>query len=348
MKKLNLLDTEFAKIYNMSRMAKDAGKYLVMRKSSMDLSQDRYLSIMANINPMVTSHMNTLFKNLISKDKLKSLYLFSVLRGGVTDLPELLTIDDVTIDGKFVDLTLPDDLQRAWVNLTSVMSFNKQDRAGLLQVNDIPKAVSSTVRAFLCMSYNDSKEWLSPRASVFLIEFYTMAMSLVMDRLFTLDYEESVLPNLLFAWHYAELLSNPDEKSKVPALLTKSTRIFKGNMSGAQIDELISKVLEIKGDEMMSMGMVAKCIKALGTSRMSKIQKSDFYRYFAVASSDNAPMMLAMDYPPYLLHQILKVAGGGKHYIMSSVFKNRFQKRDIMQMLDQIVMDKALIEGVKR
>lgn len=348
MKKINILDTEFAKTYNMGLMAKDAAKFLVARQSGMDRPSENYVSVIGDVNPMITSHMNTLFKNLVSRDKLKMLYMFSVLRGTVDDLPELLTIDDVIIDGKYVNANLPSHLQRPWINLTSALTFNRSDRSGLLQVNDVPKAVSSVVRAFLCMSYNDSKEWLTPKASAFIIEFYTMAMETVMDRLYNLNWEEALIPKLLFAWHYAELLSSPDEKSDVPALLTKSSSIFKGNLSGASLQELITSVLEIKAKRQMTIDVVVECIKKLGASRMSKLNKQNIYRYFAVSSADNTSMMISMDYPPYLLHQILKIAAGGKHAILTTVYKNRFDRKYVDKVLDQLVMDKALIEGVKR
>lgn len=348
MKKINILDTEFARTYNMGLMAKDAVKFLVAKQSVMDRPSDNYMPLIGDINPMISSHMNTLFKNLVSKDKLKELYMFSMIRGTADDLPELLTIDDIIIDGKYVSGNVPKDLQKSWVNLTSSLSINKNDRVGLLQVNDIPKAISTIVRAFLCMSYNDSKEWLTPKAASFLVEYYTMAMEMVMDRLYNLNYEESVVPKLLFAWHYAELLSDPDEKSEIPALLSKTSHLFKGNLSGTSIQDLLSSIVAFKGADPMSIDMVTKCLAQFGAPRMKNISKANIYRYFALSSAENTALTVAMDYPPYLLHQILKVVAGGKHAILSNVYKTRFDKKHVERTLDQIVMDKALIEGVNR
>jgi hypothetical protein len=204
------------------------------------------------------------------------------------------------------------------------------------------------VRAFLCISYNDSKEWLNPRAASFVVEFYTMAMELVMDRLFNLNYEESVVPKLMFAWHYAELMSSPEEKSDIPALMSKASAVFKGNLAAARLQELLTEVSAFKGGNPMSMDMVVECIKKFGTSRLSNIRKTDLYRYFAISSTDNTSMMIAMDYPPYLLHQILKIVGGSKHAILSTVYKSRFDKKIVDKILDQLVMDRDLIEGVNR
>lgn len=348
MKKINILDTEFAKTYNLAPMAKDAVKFLVAKQSVMDKPSESYVPLIGDINPMITSHMNTFFKNLVSRGKLKDIYMFSMVRGTVDDLPEILTIDDIVIDGKYINGNVPNDLKKPWINLTSALSINKHDRVGLLQVNDVPKAVSTVVRAFLCMSYNDSKEWLSPKAASFVIECYTMAMEMVMDRLYNLNYEESVVPKLLFAWHYAELLSSPDERSEVPALLTKTSHVFKGNLSGARLQELLKEIVEFKKNEPMTIDTVVKCIKEFGPSRMKTINKANLYRYFAISSTDNTAMILAMDYPPYFLHQILKVVAGGKHAILTTVYKNRMDKNYVDKVLNQIIMDKSIIEGVKR
>lgn len=348
MKKINILDTEFAKTYNMKGMAKDAIKFLVAKQSVMDRPSENYIPLLRDVNPMVTSHMNTLFKNLVSRDKLNEFYMFSMVRGTVDNLPELLTVDDIVIDGKYLEGTVPPQFKKSWVNLTSALTVNRNDRVGMLQVNDIPKVVSTIVRALLCMSYNDSKEWLSPRTASFVIEYYTMAMEMVMDRLYNLNYEESVIPKLLFAWHYAELLSSPDEKNEVPALLSKAAAVFKGNLSASRLEELLKEIIEFKAGKPMSIDTVVDCIKQFGAARMNNLSKSNLYRYFAVSSADNTAMLIAMDYPPYFLHQILKVAAGGKHAILTTVLKTRFDKRQIENVLDQLVMDKALIEGVKR
>jgi hypothetical protein len=314
----------------------------------MDRQSEAYTNLIGDVNPMISSHMNTLFRNLVSRGKLKELYMFSMVRGTVDNLPELLTIDDIVIDGKYVEGTTPDQFRKAWVNLTSVLTVNRNDRAGLLQVNDVPKAVSTVVRAFLCMSYNDSKEWLSPKVASFVVEFYTYAMEMVLDRLYNLNYEEAVIPKLLLAWHYAELMVSPDEKTDVPSLLTKAAAVFKGNLTAARLEEILKDIVEYKAGRPMNMDTVVDCIKKFGPARMSNINKANLYRFFAVSSTDNTSMLIAMDYPPYLLHQILKIAAGGKHAILSSVYKTRFSKPQVEKVLNQLVVDKALIEGVKR
>jgi len=348
MQKNNILDTEFAKVYNLKPMAKDAAKFLVAKRNLMDKTPEGYVQLVSDVNPMISSHMNTLFKNLVQRNKIKEIFMYSMIRGAVDDLPEILTIDDVVIDGKYIDTNVPSELQKCWVNITSSLSINRNDRTGLLQVNDIPKLISSLVRAFLCMSYNDSKEWLSPKAASFVIEYYTMAMEMVMDRLYNLNYEESVVPKLLFAWHYAELMADPKESSEVPTLLTKTSHLFKGNLSGARLQELLKEIVEFKSGRSMNIDTVVDCIKQFGVSRMKNLTKPNLYRYFSVSSADNTAMTIAMDYPPYFLHQILKVAAGGKHAILSTIYKSRFDKKYIEKTLDQIIIDKQLIEGVNR
>ncbi len=348
MSKVNILDTPFAGSYNLTLMAKEAARFIQTNATRMDLDQSGYTNLLAEVRPMTSSHMNTLFRTIVEKDKLGALFLFSMVKDRNIDIPELLTMDDIVVDGKYLTIPVSANLKKAWVNLTPMLVASKKDRFGIVHVDDMPKLVSSVVRAFLCTSYNDSTEWLPPKISTFVIEFYTMAMSMVLDRLYNLDSEEAVLPKMLFAWYYSELLGPAKDNADFPVLLGKNTKVFKGLMAGQELQDLVARVNEIRDKRPMSLEIIAEVLRLIGPRRMQDLTASNIRRLFSLSAQDNTAMMIAIDYPPYLLHQILRVADGGKHAIMSTVYKNRFNGPYVKKVLDQLVITKQLIDGVKR
>lgn len=348
MPKQNILNTPFAQSYNLELMAKAAARFLQMNLPLMDLQQSEYVSLLSDVNPMTSSHMNSLYRNFVDAKKLSSVLMFSLVKDKKADLPELLTIDDIVIDGKYLQVPVSKELQKAWINLTPALTITKRDRFGSVYVDDIPKVVSSMVRALLCTSYNDSTEWLPPKISTFVIEFYTMAMSMVMDRLFNLSWEEGFLPKMMFAWHYSVLLGPEKDNEDFPILLSRNAKVFKGAVTGQVLKETIDKVNEIRNGRTMSLEIVAEVLRKMGPRRIENLQASDIRRLFSLSAQDNTAMMIAIDYPPYLVHQILRVAEGGKHAIMSTVFKNRFSAPYVKGVLDQLVITKQLIDGVNR
>lgn len=347
--KPNILSTPFATAYNMNMLAKNAAKFLVANSKNADLTEYGYANLLQNTNTMTFSHMTTMFRNIVEAGKLSSLYLYSFSRGQVGDIPEMLTIDDVSVDAKFIDATIPPELRKVWVNLTPMVASNKKDRNGPISVSDVPRTVSTIVRAFLCTSYNDSvDEWLSPKISTFVIEFYTMAMSSVLVRTFNLDWEESHLINLLFTWYYASLLGPKTDNDAEPMLLHKNARLFKGISNSDQLATLMADINAVRGTRAMSIEVIIEVIHAMGPARMRSLKSGDMYRMISLASADTTSMMIAIDYPPYFVHQILRTVSGAKHPILSNVVNNRMNKADVLKTLDLLVRDKAIISGVNR
>jgi hypothetical protein len=346
--KPNILTTPFAKTYNMNAMSKQAARFLLANKKNADMEDHGYETLLSNVNTMTFSHMTTMFRNIVDHNKLSSIYLFSYARSLVKDIPELLTIDDVVVDGKFIPSSVTPDLQRAWVNLTPVLTSNKKDRLGSVQIADIPKAVSSVVRAFLCTSYNDSDEWLPPKISAFVIEFYTMAMSSVLIRSFNLDWEEAHLVQLLFAWYYASLLGPNKDNDNEPILLHKNRQLFKGIANTTQLDELFGKINGIRDGRPMSIDIITEVIRSIGPARMKNLKGSDVYRLFSLSTADSTAMMIAVDYPPYFVHQILRTVSGAKHPILSNVLNTRMNKSNVLKTMDLLVRERSIFNGVNR
>ena len=81
---------------------------------------------------------------------------------------------------------------------------------------------------------------------------------------------------------------------------------------------------------------------------MSKLTKTQLYRFLSSSAADSITMAIALEYPPYWVYQLLRVASGAKIPIMSNVIKLRNTKGKILQFANDIVGTGAVINKVKR
>ena len=332
--------TPIASLYNVGLMAKDSAKFLVEQARLSDRDPSGYASLFINVGNV--THMQQIFKNIIESRKLNNVHLFSFSKG-LVDIPELLTMEDIVVDGKYLPITLPSELKKPWVNLTPMVAANQNDRFKSIELVDAPKAVSAIVRAFLTASYNDSDEWLSPKLSTFLIEFYIYSVGKVFNRMYNLDFGEAGLVSYLFAWYYASLLGPKNDKADDPILLRRNRSIFKV-FDSSQIDNLHKSINDIRENRPMSIDVIIEVINKIGAKRMAKLSRMEFVKAYAISATDNIATIISLDYPPYLMHQILRMESGAKHSIFSDVYNNRFSKLDLLRTLDQLALTKSLYE----
>ena len=343
MSKSYIHETPIAKVYNIEARAKDCATFLIETANRSDKPSNAYANLFPNIGG--STYMQKVFKNILDGRHMDNLHMFSYSKGDL-DIPELLTIEDIVIDGKYLPFTLPQMLKKPWVNLSSMVGTNSLNRFGSVELVDVPKAISLVVRAFLSASYNDSRDWLPPKISSLLIELYIYSVGKVLGRMFNLDYSELDLVQYVFAWYYANLLGDSRDNPKDPTLLRRNRNLFL-SMGSLEIDDLHSKILTILGDRKMSVEIAIEIISTIGPKRMHGLTYSLFVKSFAVSSMDNISTYIALDYPPYLLHQLLKVESGSKHPIFGEVYKTRFKKPDVARTLDLLVVTKS-IYGISR
>jgi len=343
--KVTLLSTPFAKSYGMPQLIKESVRFLNTEANKFDMDQMAYKYLLSNVSTITHTHMNALYNNIVSRDMLDSMMFFSFTNQLLTDIPELLTIEDVVIDGKYVDLDIPTNLQKPWINLSPCMRNTTNE----FTIVDRPKLVSLVTKAHLCISYNDTqmnREWLPPKISSLIIEFYTMTMAITLSRPFRLDEESTHLIRILFCWYFSSLLG--PTTGKIPDLLHRNRFLFKGAKTDTEIADLYDDILTAAGGEIDSIATITKVLVKIGPSRLSKIQPKDVYKVFSLSMADTPSMMIALDYPPYFVHQLLKLVSGQKHPILSTVLRNRFKKPEVMKTMDLLIRDRALFTGAVR
>jgi len=201
------------------------------------------------------------------------------------------------------------------------------------------------VRANLCMSYADTKNWLTPSGSVFLIEVYATMMRTVLDRAYRLDLEESAVFKYAFAYYYSYLINNKLDKNGAPVLVQRCSHLFK-TMTDS-MDAMADKMNETLNGEEPSIPLIIEFIKENGPPRVKNLSKEMLYRVLAVSSNNSVATWLSIDYPPYLVYLLLLSLSGAKHPILSNVINNMFSPNYIKQNVNELLKYSKMYNGVK-
>ena len=344
MKTNSVLTTPFASMYNLNPLVNDAAKWLLT--ANLDATQDKYVAIAQGINPVVRTPISECFTAIKNKKMLDRLYYISVLLNPKIDIPEILTVNDVAIDGAYVHGLRDDRFKRVWLNISSMLAPPSGSRYAELTVSSSNELMASIVRGMICMSYADSVEWLNPKLASFVIEFYTIMMRTILDKRYRLDLEEGGLIKYAFAYYYASLMSEQKDKEGTPVLLQKCTHLFRGMDSS--IEELNERMKEFLDGDSITILHVVEFIKMFGPDRLHDLNVELLYKSLSIVSQNSVATWIAADYPPYLVYLLFLSMSGNKHPILNHIINNMFDKKYIRENVEQLVKYQNLYTGVNR
>ena len=207
MGQINLQATTLGKATALQQQAERALPFLISYKD-MVLVPEIDIQALAKMRTFSNTVLNELAVLAGNEGKYSSINFLN-FNGFNASIPEILTVNDITLDGMTVQ-GAPAFLQRAWVNLTPILG-KKKNMSDPIYVTDIPRLQQLVIRALLSMSYNDSDRWLDPRLSVFIVESYSMTIAGQLQIAFNLNFDEVRLVQSVFALFYAQRLAGKDE-----------------------------------------------------------------------------------------------------------------------------------------
>lgn len=354
MPKPTLLDTTFAKVSELSSKARRALVFLI-KNQNLVLLHEQDLQAISEIKIYVRTPITDFFQRIVDTDKLSSFALMN-FTGISLDLPELLTMGEITIDGKYIsDTSVPDKWRKPWVNITPLLSGKRDTYNGRVQINDVPGLCSLLTRAVLCSSYNDQDTWLNPKLSAFVIESYSMTVANMLRQSFNLDRDlrsvmfgpESKFVQTLFAAYYAQLLGGSQAPLDLPPLLYRCP--FLGSV--AEIQERLESIRELRpnnGNSPLTINLICEILAQAGPARMSNFTAAQLFRMFSIGSTDSQSMLVALEYPPYWVYQLMRSAAGSKNPIITNVIKIHGYKAKVNQFATELNISGGLVEKVNR
>lgn len=345
MKKTMLLDTPFAKARSLNNMLPHALRFLIKNMPEV-LIRDENLKSIESIRPASSTPIFRIFQDVISMGKLNNYALLN-FSNFKEDIPELMALDEITIDGKYLpNIPSPAQLQKCWLNITPIVG-KKTSYNDSLNITDHGTLASLIVRGAFVSSYNDSDRWVSPKTATLIIENYCTTIGHILRQAYMLDYNEQMFVQTLFATYMAQQLGGSDTSMNRPPLLLRCT--FLGSAADIiQRLESISKYRDNHGEDILTPSKICHILAAAGPHRMKKFTVSNLYRFLSSSSIDSQTMMIAIDYPPYWAYQMFRLASGYKNPVMSNVIKILGSKNKLTEFAMDIIQSNIVIDGVRR
>lgn len=340
MNKPTLFETPFAAARSLNKELTGAVVYLTKYYPLVHVDNG-FLNDVKTYSSTATS---MIFNNLKAAEKIKHFMFYNL--GKSANTPSILTINDISIDGKAIpDISIPDTLKKCWINLTPIIS-QKDSYNGRINVTDVTELANIMTRGALTNSYHNSKDlWLSPNLSTYVIEFYSGVISNTLGQVYNLNYDERLYVQTLFAAYYAQCLGGEKSPLDMPPLLFRCT--FLGSV--ADITDRMNSIQESRdndGDSYLYPSVICKILAKHGPARMNKFDPVYLYRHISATAMDSQIMLIALDFPPYWVYQMLRVAHGYKNPIMSNMLKLTGTKIKLQQFAKDMAESDVIIRKV--
>jgi len=343
MGKTTLQTTTLGRATTVQHQAESALSFLIRYKSMIALpeSEVQNLSKMRTFSTTVLNEMSVIAGN---DGKFSSINFFN-FNGFQESVPEILTNNDITIDGKTIPAA-PPEFQKAWVNISPIVG-KRRNASDPIYVTDIPRLQQLVIRALLSMSYNDSDRWLDAKLSSFIIESYSMTIASQLQIAFNLNFDEMRVVQAIFALYYAQLLtgSSEDVSTNWPILINRCS--FLG--SQAEISDKLNMIDAYVGtDRKLDINRCIGFIRQNGPPRMANFDSKMFFQMFSRSSVESQAMLYALDYPPYWVYLILKTLSNDKNPILAVTFRVTDLKKKAMLFASDLKTSRTFIPEINR
>lgn len=340
--KHSILNTAFASNYNLALLAKHGANELQSTIIT-DLDPAGYLAMVKAITPISRSAITDLFTASKETQAMDNISFISTVLRKKANLPEILTIDDVCINGSQIPNVKQERYMGMWTNINSMLTNTGKDRFNNISVTASNELMASVVRGMYCRSYDSNENWLNTKSQAFLIEVYSRMMENILNRLYKLDLVEAAVVRYGFAYYFASLFSNKRDDKHAPEVLNRCAGLFK--LSKVSTDILAERMYVIVGDDDVTLEKVAQFIVENGPARASGFSAGNVYRMIFTASRNSLMTYIAVDYPPYFLYTLLRVISGDKHPLLTNIINSDFTRPRINDEVATIVHDKEAIFG---
>lgn len=355
MKKKTIADTPFGVALDLKNQALEAAKFMV-KHPSVILGEDFFNGIKSNVKMTVSSAFADIYSKVIESDEWESLFTLIDLSDADDSVPTIFTLDDITIDGRFISENMPRSYRNAWVNLTPILgrSSSRDSYNSFLQIKDAPRLASLISRGVLCMSYNDSDGWLNASMSEVVLDAYSFVLTSPLRMMFNLDIEQEKLIRTILALYMAQRLQSTKDSEEIPSLLFRcrwlgTPQEIKTRLEPvAEHRQKLAKELALADKNEVTFDMACALIAKFGPDRMSKFTGTNFVRFMSRSSMDRNATIMALYYPPYFVHNILATLHGFKHPIFSGLTKFSDMKRKLFKFESDLISFSFLLGSIDR
>lgn len=346
--RLSLLETPYVRARDITPRIKEALKFLIQNPQVV-LKSEKIREIESQ-RLFSSTQTSRIYHAIASSGKMNNfLFLdYSDLSGRGISVPDILTSDDLCIDGTTINnIIVPALVKKCWINITPILGSKKSRDAynDSLIFTDLGQLANLVTRAALCQAYQDTDNWITIRQQLLFLELFSVIMAQVMTNTYRLDPIERRNIMTIFAAYYAQMIGPQNANTKIPPLLMRCPFLGSGTDIMGIMDELEKYRNE---DGFLTLDKMIEAIRKIGPSRMKSYNIQVLFRSIAGSSVDSSTMIISMFYPPYFLYQLLRVASGYKNPILSGVIKALGLKKKLEMLCDDIADSPNLLGVLNR
>ena len=350
--KQTIADTPYGTSLELRKRSIEAASFLAKNQDFI-LGSDGIEYVQSAVRPTVSTPLVEIYNKVAEQGKLRYFTMLDLSRA--TDVPTLLTLKDVVIDGKYISQNMPKAFQNVWFNLTPILSRRDAYNRNLLITDQIDFA-NQIARGMFCMSYNDSDAWFTPSICAQIVDVYSLLISSYFRMRYNLDLNDMSIVRVLFAAYMAQMLGRPEDRTlEIPPLLNRYELLkllIPGNATPRALSEVFEKFKDARNaiapDNILNLDTCCQILNKVGPGRISGVTGKALSIVLSRSPMDNQNMLFAIDYPPYFVWLLLQNLKGGKNPMIQNLFKVGDTKRRVATLADEIVNCKLFIDKVTR
>lgn len=317
----SLFSTQYAKVSGMGVSLDKVTKFLLLNRSVV-LSEETMERIFGT-RISVNTPLSNIFKHL-SGHPCRNMFtgILPSSERNTSEIPDLLALPSITLDLRGSTLpasvkSLPEYNDKILINLSGLI--RPTGYGDTYEVSDFYEIQSLMIRGALCRSYTDVKfgyNWLSPSLSKFIIESYAVILSSQLVQTFALDFVQQMQVAAFFALYMSQKIANSNDP--FPQTFWLST--FLGDRK--VVDEFVSTHRDTITDT-LTLSDTCDLIATHGSARMRNFDLRMLNQICSRIGSDNISNMIALEYPPYWVQQVLLAISAGKSTILAALKRYR-------------------------
>lgn len=288
------------------------------------------LDILKNIDSHITTPMYDVYTSIFSDvSQWDKLSILSLLDTDI-DIPTPLLSTDIIINPKE---SLRDDFASGMVSpMLNVSPYITKTRTAGIGISSVPELQSALVRLVLCATFYQDDNWLPMNALEFIVESYTIAMSLNLSQAYNLTAEEVVELQTYIA-HVFSLKCTTSvielEDLVYSPILNRCG--FLGSIN--DITGRLSKITTHVSDNKSPMENLFAILASGVIPKLNSVSLNVLYVVCPSGLSNDMSKVIAVDYPPYWAHMLLKSASS-KSILISKIMKSPTIKKKFSQFVE--------------
>lgn len=339
--KCKFFDTRFSQYAGFSTTIPSMLKYVVTNQGSV-LSESDLTDLIGPVRTILKTPLSECFDRIINSGALQNFAAINVTKTD-TSIPEILTMSNITIDlkhtpGGYAVNSIPKLRDKVLVDISNTLSYNRS--TGTYELNVVDNFQNLFVRGQLVASYHDNDEWLSPASLIYILKSYTMTISTMIARKFSLSLPEQDKVCAILGLFFGQRMSPEGIDLTHPPIYYR----LDWGLASTKAD-LAAVADELSDVTQNGLDLVTTCelISTRVSPRLKAFDVSAFMSLCANLGPDYLTSQLALEYPPYWVYILLQALSGNKIKLVFEMARDRqLLNEGKSKFLHNLLMDNDL------